>query len=232
MPDAIGNRFLRSLTPSCRKDLQELFRAVDLPVNTPLYEDGQEVEEAFFLESGFASQVITVGNSGTVEVGIIGCEGVVSSTALLGRRLAPGRCFMQAPGAGFAIPFPSLQQAFAQSEEIRTRVLEFQQQQMLTGTYLSACNKLHDTEPRFARWLLMVQDRLETDVLPLTQEFLAQMLGTRRMTVTTVAGFLQQSGFIEYSRGQIRILNRTGLEDSACECYGHIKTLYDGLYRS
>lgn len=232
MSSDVPNRLLASLTPACRKDLLLHLQAVDLPVNTILYEAEQEVTTAYFLNSGFASQVIRLGDVGSVEVGVVSCDGLVGSTALLGHPIAPGRCFMQAAGAGYAISFEVLRQVFASNDEIRNYILEFAQFQLLTTSYLSACNKLHETEPRFARWLLMVQDRLETDLLPLTQEFLAQMLGSRRMTVTTVAGALQRSGLIEYKRGQIRILDREGLEDTACECYRHIKKLYDGLYRS
>ena len=232
MPSAAANRLFASLPLPDQKQLLALSQAVDLPINTVLYEVGESVERAYLLTSGFASQVITVGDGGTAEVGIVGCEGLVGSTALLGRAIAPGRCFMQAAGAGHVVSFELMRQVFTSSPELRRRVLEFVQEQMLTGTYLTACNKLHDTEARFARWILMVQDRLETDLLPLTQEFLAQMLGTRRMTVTSAAGALQRSGLIEYKRGQIRILNRAQLEAAACECYRHIKELYDGLYRA
>ena len=137
---------------------------------------------------------------------------------------------MQASGTGHAVELRVLRQAFLASEEIRTRVLEFTQQQIWTASYLSACNKLHETEPRFARWILMVQDHLETDVLPLKQEFLADMLGSRRMTVTAAAGALQRNGLIRYSRGNIRILDRAGLEAAACECYRHMKKFHDKLY--
>lgn len=231
MPSEIPNRLLASLTPQCRRDLMPLLREVDLPIDTSLYEAGQEITQAYFLNSGFASQVIRVGDTGGVEVGVVSWDGMVGSTFLLGRALGPGRCFMQAAGTGYAAPFGVLQQVFASNEEVRSRILEFAQQQMLVGSYLSACNKLHEAEPRLARWLLMVQDRLKTDLLPLTQEFLAQMLGSRRMTVTTVAGTLQSIGLIEYRRGQVRILNREGLEDTACECYRHTKKLLDELYR-
>ena len=125
MPVAVSNRLLACLTPPCREGLMPLLREVDLPVNTALYEAEQEVTEAYFLNSGFASQVITLGNGGSAEVGVVGCEGLVGSTALLGRAIAPGRCFMQASGRGYAMPLDSLRQAFAGSEEIRIRVLEF-----------------------------------------------------------------------------------------------------------
>jgi CRP-like cAMP-binding protein len=228
---SISNRLFASLTSPARKQLGSLFRQVKLPVNRVLYGAGQRPVEIFFLAAGFASEVVDLDGSGSAEVGVVGYEGLVGSLALLGPAMTLGRCFMQAGGKGYAAPFPLVEQAFLYSEEIRTRVLEFVQGQTVTAAYLAACNKLHETEPRLARWLLMVQDRLETDLLPLRQEFLAQVLGTRRMTVTVAAGTLQRSGLIEYSRGQVRILDRPGLEAVACECYGRVKAVYDGLYR-
>jgi CRP-like cAMP-binding protein len=230
MPVATSNLLFSSLKSPARRQLTSICRRVDLPVNTMLYEAGQHPKEAYFLGSGFASQVIDLDDSGSAGVGLVGREGVVGSTALLGPAMLLGSCFMQAGGTGYAAPFPLLREVFSSSEEIRTCILQFVQCQTVTGAYLAACNKLHETEARLARWLLMVQDRLETDLLPLTQEFLAQMLGTRRMTITIAAGALQRSGLIEYSRGHIRILDRPELEGAACECYGHVKRAYDDLY--
>ena len=104
------------------------------------------------------------------------------------------------------------------------------QQQALTVSQMSGCNRLHEAEARLARWLLMAQDRTRTDVLSLTQEFLGEMLGTQRTTVTTTAGVLQRSGFIQYRQGEVRILNREGLKEAACDCYRIVKRLYAGLY--
>jgi CRP-like cAMP-binding protein len=134
MPAAISNRLLACLTPECRTDVMSRFREVDLPVNTVLYEADREVTDAYFINSGFASQVIYLGDAGSAEVGVVGLEGFVGATALLGRPVAPGRCFMQASGAGYVIPLETLRQAFTSSEEIRSRVLEYVQHQMLTGT--------------------------------------------------------------------------------------------------
>ncbi len=227
---ATSNLLFASLKSPARKQLTSIFRRVDLPVDTMLYEAGEQPKEAFFIGSGFASQTIDLDDSGSAGVGLVGREGMVGSTALLGPAMLLGRCFMQAEGTGYAAPFPAMQEVFSSSEEIRTRILQFVQCQTTTGAYLAACNKLHETEARLARWLLMVQDRLETDLLPLSQEFLAQLLATRPMTVPIAARALQRSGFIEYSQGQIRILNRAELEAAACECYGHIKRAYDNLY--
>jgi DNA-binding MarR family transcriptional regulator len=105
------------------------------------------------------------------------------------------------------------------------------QEQALTIGQIAACNRLHEAEERLARWLLMARDRTQSDVLNITQEFLAEMLGARRTTVTMVAGALQRSGFIEYRRGHVRILDRINLEAASCDCYKVIKRLYHGLYK-
>ncbi len=106
------------------------------------------------------------------------------------------------------------------------------QHDSLVLAQLSACNRLHEVEERMARWLLMVADRLDKPELPLTQEFLSEMLGTRRSTVTMTAGAMQRSGLIRYDRGRIRILDRKALEDTACECYPVVRNLFQNLYRS
>jgi CRP-like cAMP-binding protein len=124
-----------------------------------------------------------------------------------------------------------VQKAFRSSEEVRTRILEFVQEQAFSLEQIAACHRLHEAEERLARWLLTVQDRIGSDVLDLTQEFLAQMLGAQRTTVTMAAGALQRSGLIEYQRGRVKILNRENLEAAACDCYQVTKQLYANLYK-
>jgi CRP-like cAMP-binding protein len=167
----------------------------------------------------------------TAEVSFIGREGVVGAFHLLGRAEVPTNCFVQMEGAALRISTAHLKEAFESSEEVRERVLEAVQEQALTIGQISACNRLHESQERLARWLLMAQDRTQTDVLNITQEFLAEMLGARRTTVTMVASALQRSGLIEYRRGQVKILDRTNLEAAACDCYKVIKRVYDSLYR-
>ena len=209
-----------------------LLRKVELPVSTVLYDVDQEVTQIYFLDSGFASQVIVLGEGGSIDVSIFGRDGLVGSTALLGRAVAPGRCCMRAAGSGYAVKLQAMRDVFGSDEDIRNRILQFVHQQIWTAHYLSACSKLHEAEPRFAHWILMLQDRLESDVLPLTQELWGQMLGYRRMTITAAAGALERNGIIQNSRGRIRILDREALEAAACECYRDVKKLSDRLYLS
>lgn len=163
---------------------------------------------------------------------MVGPEGFAGAMHLLGPASPNTRCMMQMAGRGYRLPFGDLKQQFDENGEIRTRILELVQGLTVTLAQVAACNKLHDAEERLARWLLMAQDRVGTDTLVLTQEFIAEMLGTRRSTVALVAGSLQRSGLIEYHRGTVKILSRSGLEETACECYGVIRKSLASLYQA
>ena len=129
------------------------------------------------------------------------------------------------------IALTDLRRLFLQSEELRGRILEFEQEQTLVVSQIAACNRLHEVEARLARWLLMADDQTGSATLDFTQEFLGMMLGTRRTTVNLVAGTLQRSGAIEYTRGKVKVLNRALLEGIACECYKVVSSLNTGLYK-
>ncbi|AEU37223.1 Crp/Fnr family transcriptional regulator [Granulicella mallensis] len=226
-----ANLFLASLSPKNREFLLERSTPVTLPLKTVLYNAEEVPSHAYFMTSGIASVVSTMSSGATAEVGIIGREGIVGSLQLLGPGLVPTHCFMQLDGTGLKIPFSELKKAFRSSEDVRDRANEFIQEQVLSLSQLAGCNRFHEAEERLARWLLMVQDRTQSDVLNLTQEFLAMMLGAQRSTVTLVAGSLQRSGLIEYQRGRVKILNRENLEAAACDCYQVTKHLYAKLYK-
>ena len=226
-----ANLFLASLSPKNREFLLERSVPVTLPRKTVLYNAEEVPSHAYFMTSGIASVVSTMSNGATAEVGIVGREGIVGSLQLLGPGLVPTHCFMQLDGTGLKIPFSELKKAFRSSEDIRDRANEFIQEQVLSLSQLAGCNRFHEAEERLARWLLMVQDRTQSDVLNLTQEFLAMMLGVQRSTVTLVAGSLQRGGLIEYQRGRVKILDRNNLESAACDCYQVTKHLYANLYK-
>jgi CRP-like cAMP-binding protein len=137
----------------------------------------------------------------------------------------PSRCFMQLGGTAMRMPFADLVSEFANVQALREGIQHSMQAQALILGQLVACNRLHEVEERLARWLLMLQDRIQDDVLLITQEFLAEMLGSRRTTVTMAAGALQRIGLIEYQRGRVHILDRERLESAACECYPVIHKL-------
>ena len=225
------NRLLSVLSPGAMELLTPYLSVVDLPVRSSLYKPEQVPRHAFFMTSGLASVVTPMLDGGTAEVEVIGHEGLVGSFHLLGSAAVPTECFVQLEGSALRISFPEMQRAYRSSDEIRERVLEFIQEQALTVSQMAGCNRLHEAEARLARWLLMARDRTESDTINLTQEFLAEMLGTQRTTVSTVAGVLQRSGFIEYRQGIVKIKDRESLEASACDCYRIARQLYSNLYK-
>ncbi|MGO8720963.1 MAG: Crp/Fnr family transcriptional regulator [Acidobacteriaceae bacterium] len=188
MLSASGNLLLASLSAESRELLHSHLAPVTLPLRTVLYAAGSVPTDAYFLTSGLASVGGSTSDGEIAEVGIIGHEGLVGATHLLGPAVAPTDCFIQLPASALKIPYSKLQQIFRTPEEIRMRILEFVQEQTLSLSQLATCNRLHGAEERLARWLLMVEDRIQSDKIDLTQESLAQMLGAQRTTVTMVAG--------------------------------------------
>ena len=230
MAGTVSNRLLSSLSPEAAALLTSQCTPVSLPLRTLLYEPETPPKSAFFITSGIASVVAPLRDGGTAEVEIIGWEGVVGSLHLLGSAPVPTSCFMQIGGTGLRMEMAELRKIFHTSAEVRGRMLQLVQMQALTVSQMSGCNRLHGAEARLARWLLMAQDRTQSDVLHLTQEFLAEMLGTQRTTVTTIAVVLQRSGLIQYRQGEVRLLDHEGLKAAACDCYRIVKRLYSELY--
>ena len=224
------NRLLASLSDETLRQVLLTSSAITLPLRTMLYAAEERPAFAYFVTDGLASIVTTTDDGDTAEVGIVSRDGMIGGIHLLGPAKVSTGCFMQIEGEAIRVPLQHLEELFKSSSEVRTRILEYVQEQILTVSQVAACNGLHDVEPRLARWLLMAQDRTQADVLKLTQEFLGMMLASRRTTVTLVAGTLQRIGLIEYSRGKVKILNRPGLEEVACDCYGISKSLQDQLY--
>lgn len=231
MSTVMENLLLAPLSAASRELVLSQCTPVTLPLRSVLYAASSLPADGYFITSGLASIVGFTSAGDTAEVGIVGTEGLVGAMQLLGPALAPTECFMQLAGSALKIPFPKLQHLFKSSEEIRMRILEFVQAHALSLSQMATCNRLHNAEERLARWLLTVEDRIQSNKIDLTQEFLAQMLGAQRTTVTMVAGTLQRAGLIEYKRGTLHILNRKALEAAACDCYGVIKKLYANLYK-
>jgi CRP-like cAMP-binding protein len=226
-----GNLLLDAISLELRQAILAACKPVDLPVRAMLHEQSEMPTYAYFLCSGVASVVVSMQEGGSAEVGLIGREGLVGALHIIGPTPAPAQCFIQMEGTAQRIRLEELKEMFLTSGELRQRVLEFVQQQAVTLEQIAACNKLHEAEERLARWLLMARDRADQDTMTMTQEFLADMLGTRRTTVTLVAGSLQQRGLIEYKRGKIKIVDRKGLAGAACDCYRVTKEALDKLYK-
>jgi CRP-like cAMP-binding protein len=227
-----SNLLLATLPPAYRNSLLQRLKPVSLPLRTVLYEPDETPKYAHFMTSGIASIVSSMANGASAEVGVWGSEGLVESFHLLGRAKIPTRCFIQMDATALRMPYKELQKEFLENEGLRESVLQCVQSQGFILGQLAACNRLHEAEERLARWLLMVRDRVASDTYFLTQEFLANMLGARRTTVTAAAGTLQRKGLIKYSRGRIRIVDSAGLENASCECYKTVRNLYLNFYDS
>jgi CRP-like cAMP-binding protein len=223
------NLFLSGLSQESRYLLASHSVAVSLPLQTVLYEANIAPRFAYFLRSGIASVVVSMTDGETAEVGMIGREGVVGAIHLLGSSPVPTNCFIQLEATALRIPMPAFQAAFRSSEEIRQRVLECAQQQSNSVSQVAGCNRLHEAEARLARWLLTAQDRIGSSMLDFTQEYLAEMIGAQRTTVTVIAGNLQKKGLIRYSRGHVTIIDRENLIEAACECYRITRGNYNEL---
>jgi CRP-like cAMP-binding protein len=225
---AINNRILLAIPDDEFMAVRPLLEEVEMPQHKVFYEQGDKIEHAYFLNQGMVSLVVSVHDGRSVEVGITGAEGIVGAPLAFGFESAPMRAIMQISGRGLRIASSTLEDAIHRAPFLKALVERYVMMQQLQVAQLAACNRLHDMDQRLARWLLMCQDRIDSENLPLTHEFLAQMLGSGRPTVTIAAGVLERAGLIQNTRGSVKILNRKRLEDAACECYRAIQN-YNGF---
>jgi CRP-like cAMP-binding protein len=196
---------------------------VELPTHTVLHEAGEPLTHAYFINSGLASVLSVMTDGKSVEVGLAGKEGFIGLPLVVGLSTSPTQVIMQVAGSAYQIATADFQELLSHSPTLEKSLNRYVQILGMQATHVAACNRLHEVDARLARWLLMSQDRLGGNVVPLTQEFLAHMLGTRRASVTVAAGILQKAGLITDNRGSVRIDDRSGLENAACECYVAIK---------
>jgi CRP-like cAMP-binding protein len=188
---------------------------------------GQPIEHLFFVEEGMASMTTTFLDGSQVEVGMFGYEGVIGISALMGTKRSLNRVYTQIPGHGYSCAIEVARREFELGGEFQSLALRYVQSQLLQAAQSAGCNAKHDLDQRLARWLLLCADRAHSNVFALSQEFIADMLGSTRPTVSTAAGLLKESGLIQYSRGVIRLLDVARLEARACECYRVIKDHLD-----
>lgn len=201
---------------------------VEMRTHDVLEESEQVIRYAYFPDSGLESILSIMEEGKSVEVGLFGKEGCTALPLAVGLKTSAARIVTQIAGGAFRMTSQALTKALPQCPILGKRMQQFSQIMAMQGAQVAACNRLHEVDERLARWLLMSQDRIESDIIPLTHEFLAHMLGTRRSSVTVAAGLLAQAGLISYNRGEVKIEDRARLEDAACECYGlivkHTKT--------
>jgi CRP-like cAMP-binding protein len=229
-----GNRLLAALTPGDVRQIEGDLEEVRLAAGHVLFNVGGPVTHVYFPHDSVVSLVTMTEEGDTVETATIGREGVVGFIAALGGREALCRTLVQAPGAAARLPRARLRVAFDESPGFRQLLLCYTEALFAQVQQSVACNALHGVEARCCRWLLMAHDRTEDEVLPLTQQFVAEMLGVQRSTVALVARTLQQAGLIRYRRGRIVVTDRAGLEAASCECYrivrGHFERLLPRTY--
>ena len=183
------------------------------------YDVGTPFENVYFIEQGLASVLTNLTNGSMIGVGMIGIEGVVGVPVLLGDETSAQRVIVQVPGTALCMKAAPCKAAFDESASVRGILLRFAAARLNFSAQTAACNRVHSIKQRCARWLLMSSDRIRSDVMPMTHEFLSSMLGVRRTGVTAIAGELQRSELIRYHRGQVTIVDHAGLEAAACECY-------------
>jgi CRP-like cAMP-binding protein len=214
------NKLLSSLSKSDFNLLEPHLEPVTLSVRRVLEKPNSRITAAYFPESGFASVVAQQANGKEVEVGLIGREGMTGMPIVLGNHRTPHATYIQAPGDGHCIRATDLRQAIRSSRSLQDTLLKFVQAFGVQTAHTAIANARSKVDQRLARWLLMAHDRLETDLLPLTDEFLSLMLGVRRAGVTEAVQALQVQGLICRTRGQINVRDRRGLERVAAASYG------------
>jgi CRP-like cAMP-binding protein len=228
-PQLQRNALLRSL-PANELDLfAPYLQHVDLPLKQGLFAANEPIPFGHFMLRGVASIVSRSEDGSIVEVATVGREGLVEISGYLGAESVPLDGIIQIPGEALRMPMKGLRQVVDKCPTLSKRLSLYTQALFLQISQTSVCNRLHPIQERCARWLLLTRDRVDSDDFQLTQEFLAQMLGVRRASVSEAAVALQRMGLIQYRRGSIRILDRKGLEGESCECHGIVKKEYERL---
>ncbi|MBE9043473.1 Crp/Fnr family transcriptional regulator [Pleurocapsales cyanobacterium LEGE 10410] len=223
-----ANRLIRALPEKEYARLEPYLTSVDLDLGKVFYEASEKIETIYFPNTSLISLVNTLETGATTEISLIGGTGLVGLPAILGSGYSSQRAVVQIPDHAVKISAKILKHEFDRGNELTRIVHRYIETRLNEVAQIAVCNRHHTIEERLARWLLTVQDLIQTEQLPLTQEFMGNMLGCRRSGVTLAAGSLQQSGLIRYKRGKITILDRQNLEDVACECY---QLFYNNYYR-
>ena len=224
-----GNRLLDALPDEELERLGPDLEVVSLGLKEVLIEPDGPIQHVWFPVDSVCSLVATMADGQMVEVGTVGNEGMVGLPVFLGRDTVPLRTFCQVPGRAVRMRSEALRTEVTPGDKLHALLQRFTEATFVFAAQSSACNRLHSVGQRCARWLLHTHDRVGAGEFVLTQEFLSEMLGVRRASVSEVAGGFQQSGLISYSRGTIRVLDREGLEESCCECYRIIREEFDRL---
>jgi CRP-like cAMP-binding protein len=225
-----SNRFLAILPPHDFSRLAPHLRTVTLERGAMLHEAGAEIERVYFPHSGMVSLVTVMQSGTTVETATIGRAGVIGANTGLGAKQSVARAIVQLPGTAAWLSASCFHAAANQSQAIRELLVRYNDLLLVEVQQSVACNALHTMEARLCRWLLQAHDCMDGNAIPVTQEFLGQMLGVRRTTVTIAAQLLQSAGLIQYRRGLIQIVDRPQLEELSCECYAVVRRHTDKIF--
>lgn len=225
----LKNRLLSTLPTEDQRLLAPHLVTFDLEKGRLLYDPGDLVDQVYFPIDSVISLMTLMENGAAIESAIIGREGALGLMAAVAPRQSLTRAIVQAPGSALRIAAAPLHEAWTRSAALRDLVDRQNEALFAHAVQSVACNALHAVEARFSRWLLSCHDRIDSNTVNLTQEFLADMLGVQRTTITAVAGSMQAKGLIRYRRGVVDILDRAGLEAMTCECYGAVRRGYERL---
>jgi CRP-like cAMP-binding protein len=225
-----GNRLLDALPDDERARLVAHLDGVTLSLGDVIYEPGGSLDHIYFPTTSVVSLLYTMEDGMTAEMGLAGNDGAVGIALFLGGDTTPNRAVVQLAGDAYRMAASIVRQEFARGGPLQYLLLRYTQALITQISQTAVCNRLHSVEQRLCRWLLLSRDRVETDELAMTQEFISNMLGGRRESVTVAAGRLQDAGLIRYSRGHISVLDRRGLEAGVCECYRIVRDEYDRLF--
>ena len=227
--ELIQNKILAGLPAKEYARLLPHLTAVSLPLGEILYKTEDRIEYVYFPNSGVVSFVAHMKEGASIEVGLAGSEGMVGLPILFGDDVSQNEAIVQIADGAMRMKASVLTEELKRDGELHPLLMRFALALMKQVSQTAACNRNHHVAERLARWLLTCHDRVDGDELKLTQEFIAEMLGTRRSGVSEAAMMLQGAGLIRYSRGHITILDREGLEEFACECYATVKIEFDRL---
>jgi CRP-like cAMP-binding protein len=224
-----GNRLLDRLPKEEYERLVPLLELVPLAAEQDLYGVDDPIPHVYFPKTGMVSQVTLLEDGRQVEAGTIGNEGLVGLSVVLGVAFSTHRVMCQVAGESLRLAVFPFMEAVKRSPQLYSLLQRYVALSLRSTAQIVACNALHPVPERLCRWLLMIHDRVAMDAFSITQEFLAEMLGVRRQTISIISGTLQKAGLTTYRRGVVRILNRKGLEEGTCECYEAMKGFYDRM---
>ena len=223
------NHLLAALPEHDCREWMALLEPVDMPVGQVLFEPGVALEHVYFPTTAIVSLLYVMQNGASAETAMVGYEGMVGISLLMGGDSTPSRAVVQSGGKGLRLPAQVMKDEFNRAGPVLQLLLRYTQALITQMSQIAVCNRHHSVDQQLCRWLLQSLDRSQNNELMMTQELIANMLGVRREGVTETAVKLQKAGFIRYARGHISVLDRGGLERRACECYAVVKNEYERL---